>query len=137
MIPIISEYRLSLKLTVLIGIVYVQLKKLESKTEIYQQTNEEDGVHKYLEGSIFLHLPAHPHLPHYHLLWGWNNFQHTQAYTKHNSYMPNTKPRKMAQFTCKPATKLFNNIPPNINNLNHNIQAFLRYSFRSAYYAKT
>jgi len=30
----------------------------------------------------------------------------------------------MAQFTYYPETKLFNNIPPNINNLNHDIQEF-------------
>jgi len=30
----------------------------------------------------------------------------------------------MARFTYYPATKLFNNIPPNIKNLNHDIQAF-------------
>jgi hypothetical protein len=39
--------------------------------------------------------------------------------------MPNTKPRKW-QFTHYPATKLFNNILPNTNNLNHDIQEFLR-----------
>jgi len=39
----------------------------------------------------------------------------------------------MAQFTIK----LLNNIPPSINNLNHNIQGFLRHRFRSAYYAQS
>jgi len=42
----------------------------------------------------------------------------------------------MAQFTYYPATKLFNNTSPNINNLNHDIQKFLRHRFRSAYYAQ-
>jgi hypothetical protein len=43
----------------------------------------------------------------------------------------------MAQFTYYPETKLFNNIPPNINNLNHDIQKFLRHRFGSAYYAQS
>ena len=49
--------------------------------------------------------------------------------------MPKTK--QMAQFTYYPATKLFNNIPPNIENLNHNMQEFLGRRFRSAYYAQS
>jgi len=40
----------------------------------------------------------------------------------------------MAQFTYYPAPNLFNNIPPNIKNLNHDIQKFLR---RRAYYAQS
>jgi len=40
----------------------------------------------------------------------------------------------MARFTHYPATKLFNNILPNINNLYHDIQEFLTHRFRSAYY---
>ena len=36
----------------------------------------------------------------------------------------------MAQFTYYPTTKLFNNIPPNIKNLNHDIQEFLRHRFK-------
>jgi hypothetical protein len=43
----------------------------------------------------------------------------------------------MALFTYYLATKLFNNIPLNINNLNNNIQEFLRHRFRSAYYAQS
>jgi len=43
----------------------------------------------------------------------------------------------MEQFTYYPATKPYNNIPPNINNLNHDIQEFLRYRLRSAYYAQS
>jgi len=43
----------------------------------------------------------------------------------------------MAKFTYYPATKLLNNIPPNINNLNHDIQEFLRHHFRSAYYSQS
>ena len=35
------------------------------------------------------------------------------------------------------ATKLFNSIPPNIKNLNHDIQEFLWRRFRSAYYAQS
>ena len=41
----------------------------------------------------------------------------------------------MVQFTYYPATKLFNNIPPKIKNLNLDIQEFLRHRFRSADYA--
>ena len=40
----------------------------------------------------------------------------------------------MAQFTYYPATNLFNNIPPNTKNLNHDIQEFLRHRFWSACY---
>jgi hypothetical protein len=43
----------------------------------------------------------------------------------------------MAQFTHYPTTKLFNNILPNINNLNHDIQEFLTQCFKSAYYAQS
>jgi len=43
----------------------------------------------------------------------------------------------MAQFTYYPATKLFNNIPLNIKNLNHDIQEFLTRRFRSAYYGQS
>jgi len=43
----------------------------------------------------------------------------------------------MAQFTHYPATKLFNNILPNINDLNHDIEEFLTHCFRSACYAKS
>jgi hypothetical protein len=39
----------------------------------------------------------------------------------------------MAQFTME----LFNNIPPSINNLNHNKQEILRCRFRSAYFAQS
>jgi hypothetical protein len=49
---------------------------------------------KYLGRTIFLHLPAYPHPPHYYLVWGWNNFQHTRTYTIHNFYDPNNEPRK-------------------------------------------
>ena len=42
----------------------------------------------------------------------------------------------MAQFTYYPATKLFCNIPPNINYLNHDLREFFKAPFfRSAYYA--
>jgi len=43
----------------------------------------------------------------------------------------------MAQFTYYPETKLFNNIPSNIKNLNHDIQEFLRHRFRIVYYAQS
>ena len=43
----------------------------------------------------------------------------------------------MAQFTYYPATNLFNNIPPNTKNLNHDIQEFLRHRSISVYYAQS
>jgi hypothetical protein len=43
----------------------------------------------------------------------------------------------MAQFTYYPATKLLNNIPPNMKNLNHDIQELLMRRFRNAYYAQS
>jgi len=43
----------------------------------------------------------------------------------------------MAQFTYYTATKLFSNILPNIEYLNHDTQEFLRHRFRSAYYAQS
>ena len=43
----------------------------------------------------------------------------------------------MAKFMYYPATKLLYNIPPNIKNLKHDIQEFLRHRFRSAYYAQS
>ena len=43
----------------------------------------------------------------------------------------------MAQFTYYPATKLFNNISPNINNSNHDIQEFLRHCCRNVYYVQS
>ena len=43
----------------------------------------------------------------------------------------------MAQFPYYPATNLFNNTAPNIKNLKHDIEEFLRNHFRSAYYAQT
>jgi hypothetical protein len=42
----------------------------------------------------------------------------------------------MAKFMYYPATKLFYNIPPNIDNLNHDKQEFVRHWFRSANYAQ-
>jgi hypothetical protein len=43
----------------------------------------------------------------------------------------------MAQFMYHPVTKLFYNIPPNIDNLNHDKEEFVRHRFRSAYYAQS
>jgi len=43
----------------------------------------------------------------------------------------------MAQFMYYPATKLFNNIPPNIKNLNNDTQEFLQHRFRSTYYSQS
>jgi hypothetical protein len=43
----------------------------------------------------------------------------------------------MAQFMYYPATKLFYNIPSNIDNLNHDKQEFVRHRFRSACYAQS
>ena len=43
----------------------------------------------------------------------------------------------MAQFMYYPATKLFNNILPNINNLNHDMQEFFWHRFISACYAQS
>jgi hypothetical protein len=42
----------------------------------------------------------------------------------------------MAQFMYYSATKLLINIHPNIKNLDHDIQGFLKHRFRSAYYAQ-
>jgi hypothetical protein len=43
----------------------------------------------------------------------------------------------MAQFMYYPATKLFYNIPTNIDNLYHDKQEFVRHRFRSACYAQS
>jgi hypothetical protein len=70
----------------------------------------------------------YPHPPHYHLLWEWNNFQHTQAYI---IFTYRILSLANAKFTYYPATKLFNNIPPNINKLNHDILEFQKGLLRS------
>ena len=93
-----GQYRLGLQIDSLDRNHLCTTEETDTKTENYQQNNEEHQqvsvVCKYLGSSIFLHLPLYLYPPHYHLLWEWNNFKHTEAYTIHNFYMPNTKPRK-------------------------------------------
>ena len=79
----------------------------------------------------------YPQPPHYHLLWGWNNFQHALTYVIRYFYMPNTKPRKWHSLRTILQSSYSITFPPNIKNLNHIIQEFLRHRFRSAYNAQS